>query len=277
MRVTILGSGTLVPDGRRGPAGYAVESGGACVLLDGGSGTLRRLAEAGLDFRAIDHLFYTHVHPDHSGELVPFLFAQRHTPGWSRRRPIHLYGPRGFAAFTGRLFEVYGRWLESDAYAIEVEELWETGTRVAEAALAVETRRMRHAVACVGYRLTGPAGETVAYTGDSDRTGAIVELARGAEVLISDCSTPDEHKLEGHLSPSPAGELAGAAGVRTLVLSHLYPVCDTADIVAQCRRQFSGEVIVAHDLMTLEVTPGAVRSGCRPPQVWPRGWAAPPA
>ena len=86
MRVVILGSGTLVPTGVRGPAGYAVLSAGRVLLVDGGSGTLRRLYEAGIDYRAIDQLFYTHVHPDHTGDLVPFLFAQRYRPARLHRQ-----------------------------------------------------------------------------------------------------------------------------------------------------------------------------------------------
>ncbi len=119
MQITILGSGTLVPTGVRGPAGYAVETDGTTFLLDGGSGTLRRLAEAGIDYRAIDHLFYSHVHPDHTGDLIPFLFAQRHIPppAAPRARDLTVHGPRGFAAFYRQLALIYGRWVEGEGYA----------------------------------------------------------------------------------------------------------------------------------------------------------------
>jgi ribonuclease BN (tRNA processing enzyme) len=269
VRVTILGSGTLVPDGLRGPSGYALEAEGLTLLLDGGTGTLRRLAEAGIDFRAIDHLLYTHVHPDHTAELVPILFANRHTPGFARTRPVTIFGPRGFDSFYRQVMGVYGRWVESDDWQVEVRELW--GERTTIGALAVETFVMRHSVACVGYRLTTAAGLSVAYTGDTDATDAIVELARDVDVLIAECSTPDELKVEGHLSPGPLGELAAAAGARLLVLTHLYPQCEDADLVGQCRRHFAGSMVVAHDLMQIELDGGEPRVTTRTPVVRPLG------
>jgi ribonuclease BN (tRNA processing enzyme) len=255
MRVTILGSGTLVPTGIRGPAGYAVEVAGHLLLLDGGSGTLRRLAEAHLDYRSIDHLFYTHVHPDHTGDLVPFLFAQRHTPGLGRTRDIWISGPRGFASFVDRLNAVYERWISGNGYAVHVRELWGAGVEVGEA--RVDAVPLKHSVAEVGYRITAPGGATMAYTGDTDVTEAVCDLARDVDVLIADCSSPDDKKLDGHLTPGLVGDLAQRAGARLVVLSHLYPVCDGVDVAAQCRRRYRGPVVVAHDLMQIDVRAAA--------------------
>lgn len=254
MRVTILGSGTLVPTGGRGPAGYAVEVAGETLLLDGGSGTLRRLAEAGIDYRAIDHLFYTHVHPDHTGDLVPFLFAQRHMPGAPRTRDLWVTGPRGFAPFYERLTGLFERWIFGGAYAVRVRELWGAGVEVGPA--RVDAVPLRHSVAEVGYRITAPDGATVAYTGDTDVTEAVSELGRDVDVLIADSSSPDDQKMEGHLTPGLVGQLAAAARARLVVLSHLYPVCDGVDVVAQCRRHYPGPVVEARDLMRLEVRAG---------------------
>jgi len=254
MRVTILGSGTLVPDGRRGPAGHVVQSEQLNLLLDGGTGTLRRLAEAGVDYRQVDHLLYTHVHPDHTGDLVPMLFAQRHTPGQARTRPMWIYGPPGFDDFFTRLMTIYGDWVQSPVYDCIVTELERATRQLAD--LELTTVPMHHPVPCIGYRLTGPAGESMAYTGDTDETDGVVELARDVDLLIIDCSTPDEHKVDGHLSPGRAGKLAARAGARTVVLSHLYPICEEVDIVAQCRRHYDGAVVVARDLLEFELSPG---------------------
>jgi ribonuclease BN (tRNA processing enzyme) len=250
----ILGSGTLVPTGVRGPAGYAVVGGDTTVLLDGGSGTLRRLAEAGIDYRAIDHLFYTHMHPDHTGDLVPLLFANRHVPGAPRTRDLLVHGPRGFDAFFAHLRAVYGRWVEGASYAVHVRELWGTGTVAGD--LQVAAVPMRHSVAAVGYRLTAADGTSCAYTGDTDVTDLVVELARDVDLLIADSSMPDESKMEGHLTPGLVGELAAAARARMVCLSHLYPATDGVDLVAQCRRTYGGPIVVAADLMQFILGPG---------------------
>lgn len=257
----ILGSGTLVPTGVRGPAGYAVEAGEQTLLFDGGSGTLRRLHEAGIDYRRIDQLFYTHVHPDHTGDLVPFLFAQRYRPHPPRTTDVTIHGPRGFDAFLTHLKAIYGRWIEGPDYALRVRELWDAETDVN--GLRIAAIPMRHSVAAVGYRITSATGVACAYTGDTDVTPRVVELARDVALLIADCSMPDEAKIDGHLTPGLVGELATAAGVGMVCLSHFYPPCDAIDVVAQCRRTFSGKVIRAADLMQIELAPG------REPQVIP--------
>jgi ribonuclease BN (tRNA processing enzyme) len=254
MRVVILGSGTLVPTATRGPAGYAVRAGGLTVLLDGGSGTLRRLAEARIDYREIDHLFYSHLHPDHTGDLIPFLFAQRYIPGAARRRDIALSGPPGFATFFEQLRVIYGRWIEGPEYAVRVRELWGSGIEVGPLRVAAEP--MQHSVPAVGYRITAADGTTCAYTGDTDVTDGVVELARDADLLIADSAMPDEGKVAGHLTPGLVGELATAARVRMVCLSHFYPACEEVDMVAQCRRRFAGPVVAAADLMAIELGPG---------------------
>jgi ribonuclease BN (tRNA processing enzyme) len=76
---------------------------------------------------------------------------------------------------------------------------------------------------------------------------------------------PDGQKMEGHLTPGLVGELAEAAGARMVVLSHLYPACDGVDVEAECRRRYSGPVVLAHDLMRIEIEPGqAARIEDRP-------------
>jgi ribonuclease BN (tRNA processing enzyme) len=211
------------------------------------------------------------VHPDHTGDLVPFLFAQRTTPGFERTEPLRIFGPRGFRAFFDRVREVYGRWIESDQYPLLVGELWGEGAGAGD--ITFETFRMRHSVACVGYRFTGAGGETVAYTGDTDATTEVARLAADVDVLIADCSAPDEAKMEGHLTPGEVGRLAAQGGARQVVLSHLYPHCESVDLVRQCRRQFGGEIHLAHDLMVLEIAGGTVTVGTLAPQVWPEGWS----
>ena len=270
MRVVILGSGTLVPTGIRGPAGYAVLAGDETLLFDGGSGTLRRLHEAGIDYRTIDQLFYTHVHPDHTGDLVPFLFAQRYRPAPPRTADVALHGPRGFTAFVTHLKAIYGRWIEGPDYALQVRELWDSAAQVGP--LRIAAIPMRHSVAAVGYRITREDGTTCAYTGDTDVTPRAVELARAAELLIADCSMPDEAKIDGHLTPRLVGELATAAEVRMVCLTHFYPPCDQVDVVAQCRRTFAGPVIAAADLMQIELAAGSepVVTMLPPPRSKPR-------
>lgn len=90
MRLTILGSGTCVPYARRGSSGYAVELPDAKIVLDCGSGTTKRLAEAGINYLDVDYLLLSHLHPDHTGGLAAFLFATKYAYGspWGDRDDV---------------------------------------------------------------------------------------------------------------------------------------------------------------------------------------------
>ena len=64
---------------------------------------------------------------------------------------------------------------------------------------------------------------------------------------------PDDLKVDGHLTPSLAGDIATRANVKKLVLTHLYPECDTKDIEKECRRTYQGPLVLAEDLMRFNV------------------------
>ena len=91
--VTILGSGTCVPSLRRSACSLFIKTGNNALLFDSGPGTMRRLLESGTEIFDISFLFYSHLHPDHTGELVPFLFANKYPDGQRRKRPLHIVAP----------------------------------------------------------------------------------------------------------------------------------------------------------------------------------------
>ena len=111
----------------------------------------------------------------------------------------------------------------------------------------------QHNPESIAYRLIGPAGETVVYSGDTDFCDNLVTLAQDADLLICESSFPDQQKVSGHLSPSSAGRIAQSAGVRHLVLTHFYPACEQVDIMAECRQTYSGRLTLAEDLMQFEL------------------------
>ncbi len=92
MRLTVLGSGTLIPDAHRGSPGLALEAEGLLCFMDLGSGTLYRARQAGIDIEQLDCILLTHLHPDHTGDLVPLLFAF-HTGPMARRSKLVIAGP----------------------------------------------------------------------------------------------------------------------------------------------------------------------------------------
>ena len=100
-------------------------------------------------------------------------------------------------------------------------------------------------------------GRVIVYSGDTRPNDGLVELARGADLLIHESTFGDELAekalLDGHSTPSQAAEVARRAGVRELILTHISPrYVDSAPLLEQARRVFE-KTRIADDLMEVEV------------------------
>jgi ribonuclease BN (tRNA processing enzyme) len=250
VEIHILGSGTCVPMADRSSPSCLVSTAGDLALVDGGTGTMRRLLEAGFHYRDVDYLFFTHIHPDHVVDLVPFLFATKHTPGYTRTRPLHVLGPPGFREFFSKLMEVFGKWVLSDDYRLDLREIGESSEAFGD--WEVSTRLLSHSVPSLAYRFSGD-GAVAVVSGDTSYCPAIVEHASGADLLVIECSFPDEHQVEGHLTPKLASQIAREAGCKRLLITHIYPVASPKDLAAACRKGFDGEVIPGRDLLRVAI------------------------
>ena len=243
MDVTILGAGTAVPTARRSTAGVLVRVGETPLLFDLGPGTLARLAEAGVSYRDLEYVFLTHLHSDHTLDLVTFLQVNESTPGWTRARPVHLTGCRGTQRFYEQLMSAYSG-CAPRSYALDIRELG--AERVEFGAWSIETALTRHTGASLAYRIVAE-GRAVVYTGDTVESDELKRLARGADVLICECAFPRGWSTPDHMTADAVGRVACAANARRVVLTHLYPPAQAVDIAAQVRQEYDGEIIVAVD------------------------------
>jgi ribonuclease BN (tRNA processing enzyme) len=254
MKITILGSGTCVPSLQRSSCSVLIRIEKTYLLLDTGAGTMRRLLRAGLTINDISYLFYSHLHPDHTGEFVPFLFATKYPESYRRRTPFTVVAAKGFQAFYDTLKLAYGHWIELEPGLMDIRELDNKAPDHLDCGLFdVDSRPMNHTDQSVGYRITTTDGRSVVYSGDTDVCDDLVTLAKDVDILICECALPDGSKVSGHLTPSCAGEMASRARVKKLVLTHFYPECDRVDIAAQCRETYTGELVLAKDLMEIHV------------------------
>ena len=254
MTVTILGSGTCVPSLRRSSCSILMRINENLLLFDSGAGTMRRLLEAGFEIFDVSFIFYSHFHPDHTGELVPFLFSNKYPDGTRRKIPLRLVAGRGFAEFYDNLKNVYGSWMELAPGLIDIVELDNTARDLKKFGdFQVESLPVNHNDESIAFKITGSGGKSVVYSGDTDFTENLIALSKAADLLICESALPDELKVQGHLTPSLAGEIATRANVRNLVLTHFYPECDRVDIEKQCRKTYDGPLLLAEDLMTIEI------------------------
>lgn len=253
--VTVLGSGTCVPSLTRNPCSVLMETKGENLVFDCGPGIMGRLLQADTTIFEVSFIFLSHFHPDHSGELASFLFANKYCDGSFRKNPLTIAGGKGFSDFYCNLKNVYGHWIELPPGLLNIIELDSRDLNIQEFEnFTVTSVPTEHNKESIAYRITASDGTSVVYSGDTDFSEKLISLAEDADLLICESAFPDELKVKGHLTPSLAGEIAAKANVRKLVLTHFYPVCDNADIEKQCRKTYSGPLVLAEDLMKIKVS-----------------------
>jgi ribonuclease BN (tRNA processing enzyme) len=215
MKLTVVGCSGSGP-GPRSPAScYLVEHDGFRLLLDLGNGAFGAL-QGLADPDSIDAVFLSHLHADHCLDVAPFVVWHRYS-GRSSRRRIPLFAPAG--ADT-RLALAYDG---ADASLTDVFDfVVVTPGALTIGPFAVETARTAHPVECHAVRLTA-GGRSLVYTGDTGASERVIDLARGADVLLAEASHPPGPDLPTglHLTAREAGEHASAAGVGRLLLTHV--------------------------------------------------------
>ncbi len=258
LSITILGSGTAVPWRARAGPGFVVHLEGGqepeAILVDPSAGSIQRMAERGIPLEVLTHVVFSHYHPDHMGDLMPLLFALKNSRYGARPRSLRLVGPRGLHRLLRSLAGVWGSWLETGERIQAVELGGAEEDRIAAMGpLEVTAFPVIHSDASVAYRFSSRGMATFAYSGDTDRCDGVVDAARNVDLLLLECSYPEGEKRPGHLIPSEAGLIASAAGVRRVVLLHLYPECHGRDLLGPFREYFKGEVEVAEDGMVIRL------------------------
>jgi len=230
---TVLGAGTAKAHADRGPAGFVVSHGGRRFLIDGGSGTLQRLARAGVDPQQLAGGVYSHRHVDHTGDLVPLLFSFCVPP--KRQAPYPVWAGAGFGAFLASLQGVYGRW-STPPGGVAVTELPLDGPGQADLGLGLElhTRPANHSAGALHLRFDA-GGRSVVFSGDTGPSDALAELSHNVDLLVVECAGSDEAPIPGHLTPSTVAELLAAARPTQAWVTHLYPHVDRERALATIR------------------------------------------
>jgi len=253
--VTILGSGTCVPSLARSSCSVLTETGKSKILIDCGPGTMRRLLENGTEIYEISHLLLSHFHPDHTGELPAFLFANKYPDGNRRKIPLSIIAGKGISDFYAGLKKVYGSWIDLEPNRLNIIELPHKKNVLNFKDIILESVPVEHNEESLAFRITGNAGCSFVYSGDTDFCDSLIDIALDTNLFICESALPDELKVKGHLTPSVAGEIAAKAKVKKLILTHFYPECDKVDIELQCRKTYSGPLFLARDLMKIDLAP----------------------
>jgi len=248
MKLIVLGSGTCVPSLIRSSPGYYLEADGCQVLVDCGSGTLHQLERSGKSYKDIDAVFLTHKHPDHFADLMPLIHALLYTPGFNREKELLIVGPQGFKEYYNKAIDPI--LFSSDGFSIRIIEIID---EFDFSPFHIRSTRTVHSDDSIAYRFEYN-GKSLVFTGDADYDQGLINFAENADLIVADCSFPSVMKVKGHLSSLECGLIAHKSGANKLLLSHIYPSdISDAERVNEAKENFKGDVILAEDLMKIEI------------------------
>jgi ribonuclease BN (tRNA processing enzyme) len=282
--LVILGAGTPKPDPDRFGSSYLLDLGDERVLFDCGPAATLKLARAGFAPGQIDRLFFTHHHFDHNADYPAFAIS-RWDQGADLIPDLRVYGPWPTAEVTERLFggsgafafDIAARMGNRPSHIAHIERggtlprkpprfdvsVLAPGAVIAEHNWTVRMARVEHAqpfLDSLAYRIETDAGSIV-LSGDTRPCQALIDLATDADTLVMMCW--DEQPrivasgLDRYLTGTrSAGELAAAAGVRRLVLTHINPALARdrrEQALEQAGEAFKGQIVVADELVRLPI------------------------
>jgi ribonuclease BN (tRNA processing enzyme) len=278
-RLILLGTGGG-PRPRRASwaAAQVIVKGRAAYVVDCGDGVARQLVLAGIPLASLRHVFITHHHSDHNADYGNLLLLAW-TAGLGTR--VDAWGPPPLEKMTRLFFEMNAYDLSTRiadegraplAPLVHVHELSEGGVILEDENVRVTAALVDHppVVPSFGYRFDG-RDRSIVISGDTAPSDSLVELARGADVLVHEAlfepaverlvaNVPHATNLRKsilshHTTAEEAGRVAQAAGVKLLVLSHLVPAEDPAVTdqmwVDAARKYFGGSIVVGRDLLEI--------------------------
>jgi ribonuclease BN (tRNA processing enzyme) len=255
MRLTVLGTGTARPVADTAASGLLIQSERTAVLFDIGSGIASRL-ETTVGAAGLDGLVVGHMHADHWIDIAPL----RYRFPWGERspRPLPVYLPPGGKAKLDHLAAVIS---ERDGFfevAFDVTE-YATGDTMRIGDLTIQPHPVGHYVPAWSMDITGPDGERIVYAGDMGPSEKVVELARGADLLVLEATLETsaiDDERRGHLTTQEAIDHVVRSGVPRGLLVH-YP-SERRELIRAICTPTEGLVVPGVTGMVLDVRRGAV-------------------
>jgi len=281
IEITLLGTGSPIPDPNRAGPSTLVRAGGQVFLVDCGRGALQRAAAVGVGAAGLSALLLTHLHSDHIAELGDLLITSWITNFAPDPPPLQVIGPPGTAETVAATLKAFGHDIgyriahHDDLNApppIEVHEytdgqVWDRDG----VTIRVAPTDHRPVAPTIGFRVeSGPQASrvSVVLAGDTVPCESLDELAAGADALVHTAIRKDilahvpqqrvQDVCDYHSSVQEAAATAARAGVATLILTHYVPAIAPGQEEqwrALAASEFSGRIELGDDLHRVEVHP----------------------
>ena len=248
MKLTVLGCSGSVPGPESPASGYLIQDQGYTLLLDLGHGAFGAL-QRHVAPTAVDAIVVSHLHADHFYDISGYYVVRTWHPE-GEMAPLPTWGPAGMKRqiAAGYGLEVHPGM--DNAFDVRVYD----GKPVTVGPFTVHTAALKHPIQSFGFRLEA-GGACLVYSGDTGPCDELVELSRGADLLLCEAAfradRPD-NPPDLHMTGREAGDLATRAAARRLVLTHIPPTVDGHRVLAEARPAYEGPIDLA--------APGATHS-----------------
>lgn len=280
-RVTLLGTGSPAPSLKRFGPGVLIQTGSKNLLFDCGRGTAQRLPQAGVRLGALDAVFLTHLHSDHTVGIPDlWLTGWLPLPVASRKGPFRVYGPAGTKAMMDNLAKAFD-WdvrtriadqkLSAEDAAIAVTEFAE-GTVYERDGVKVTAFEVDHGELvkpAFGFRIDY-RGRSVVISGDTRPSENLIKHAAGTDLLIHQVAAASDALLKKspavqlilahHTRPEEAGAVFSRVKPRLAVLYHFslqgapgFPAPLEHEVFEQVRKTYAGPLVLGEDLMPFSI------------------------
>jgi len=247
MKLTIVGSGDAFGSGGRFNTCFMVEAGARTVLIDFGASSLVALRAQSIDPNRIDAIILSHLHGDHFGGL-PFLLLDAQFLS-RRTHPLVIAGPPGSRQRIDALLEVFfprsggTKW----HFPWEVVEI-APGVPAEIAGLTISTTEVIHPSGAPSTAIRLADGQSIlAYSGDTEWTEALVQVADGADLFIMECYEY-ARTVAGHTSWSILKPRIPDLRARRIMITHMNP-----SMLAQTGEATALGLLVAKDGLVVDV------------------------
>lgn len=231
MNVTILGSNGSYPGPSGACSGFLVQSNQVKIWLDAGPGTLSNLQNL-ISMSELNAIIISHKHADHSSDLQGFAVANSVVD--PIEEPIAIYAPDGV-----------GDDLEPGTDKCLIWNRVHDNDQIEIGDLSIKFSRTDHGPETLALRIDHE-GKSFVYSSDTGPNWSLSKLGFGIDLAICEATYLKDKEGQGrHLSARQAAISAKQAGVRQLVLSHLWPTIDPNVALEEAKAEFGQNVSVA--------------------------------
>lgn len=278
IEVTLLGTGSPVPDARRAGPSTLVRAGADTFLIDCGRGVQLRMTAAGVQANGLTALLVTHLHSDHIAELGDLLITRWITTFGPDPAPLPIIGPPGTAEVVDATLKAFGHDIGyrmahhrdlTTPPAVQVQEVTEGAVWGSDGvSITVAPTDHRPVTPTIGFRIEH-AGASVVLAGDTVPCETLDRLSAGAGALVHTVIRRDLVELlpqqrirdicDYHSSVEQAAATAARAGVGILILTHYVPAIAPGqedDWRGLAAAHFDRQIELGDDLHRVEVHPG---------------------